>query len=293
MWNMMGGGGGSGGFNPMMAMMGMMQGGNKRTANNAWGGDSWGGDSWDGNWGGDSSSSSSDGSFAWGQDGNPQNALQYMLNKRQKTNTGGLKTKICAKWEAGECGYGTRCHFAHGEHELNTAKPEWKSTNQRMEEAVEEAFAVPEIQEKVMSMVAKALGAAVGKNMGRQAVRETREVNKVKTKLCKNYQEEGTCSFGEWCAFAHGEEDLGNPCQLAPKSRTPTFNGSKTKICQFWLEGKCSRDPCTFAHGGHEIGMFADTSASAASSSAGPASSSAEPASSSAGSSGADAVSQQ
>jgi hypothetical protein len=34
-----------------------------------------------------------------------------------------LQTKLCTRWMSGDCRFGDRCNFAHGEHELRSLPP--------------------------------------------------------------------------------------------------------------------------------------------------------------------------
>jgi hypothetical protein len=35
----------------------------------------------------------------------------------------GPQTKLCTRWMSGDCRFGDRCNFAHGEHELRSLPP--------------------------------------------------------------------------------------------------------------------------------------------------------------------------
>ena len=43
---------------------------------------------------------------------------------------------------------------------------------------------------------------------------------KVKTELCKSWLKDGTCSFGDNCAFAHGEHELQKKKHVASRYKT-------------------------------------------------------------------------
>lgn len=66
-----------------------------------------------------------------------------------------------------------------------------------------------------------------------------------KTELCRSYQENGTCKYGDKCQFAHGEHEL------RIVSRHPKF---KTELCRtFHASGYCPYGPrCHFIHDTHE-----------------------------------------
>lgn len=64
----------------------------------------------------------------------------------------------------------------------------------------------------------------------------------MKTELCKSFLKNGTCTYGDSCAFAHGE------AELQKKKHVPSRY--KTKLCQqFHENGTCSYgDRCQFIH---------------------------------------------
>lgn len=95
-----------------------------------------------------------------------------------------LKTKICTRWQQGQCSK-PGCTFAHGEHELGTKQ--W-----------------PE-----------APGGAWGGGNG------------IKTKLCTHFQA-GSCTRAV-CTFAHGEAELGKPQTEVPLCND--FTCGKCEIC--------------------------------------------------------------
>ena len=65
--------------------------------------------------------------------------------------------------------------------------------------------------------------------------------NRYKTELCRTYQENGTCKYGEKCQFAHGTHEL----RTLP--RHPKY---KTELCRtFHSSGYCPYGPrCHFVH---------------------------------------------
>jgi len=98
-----------------------------------------------------------------------------------------------------------------------------------------------------------------------------------KVRMCKFYGEPGSCSRGDACTFAHGQEELiahGGASPMAPNvtspgarlggsagvPRAPGSCGFKSKICVNYQNGVCGRgDACTYAHGVHQLqaGTFA------------------------------------
>lgn len=74
--------------------------------------------------------------------------------------------------------------------------------------------------------------------------RKAQKPESYKTVMCQAWLECGTCSFGENCRFAHGEEEL-RPCKLPTKN--PKY---KTKLCdKYTMAGLCPYgDRCLFIH---------------------------------------------
>jgi hypothetical protein len=70
--------------------------------------------------------------------------------------------------------------------------------------------------------------------------------NRYKTEMCRPYQENGTCKYGDKCQFAHGTQDLRNV------SRHPKY---KTDLCRTYHSvGFCPYGPrCHFVHALDEV----------------------------------------
>jgi len=91
-----------------------------------------------------------------------------------------LKTRMCTFMvERGHCSKGERCDFAHSADELRSAASLSKGKGQ---------------------MFAAASSAEDPEN--------NRYPERMKTSLCRMFQEEGWCDRGARCWFAHGSEDL-------------------------------------------------------------------------------------
>eukprot|EP00927_Polykrikos_kofoidii_P016333 TRINITY_DN17369_c0_g1_i1.p1 TRINITY_DN17369_c0_g1~~TRINITY_DN17369_c0_g1_i1.p1 ORF type:complete len:529 (+),score=119.33 TRINITY_DN17369_c0_g1_i1:81-1589(+) len=74
----------------------------------------------------------------------------------------------------------------------------------------------------------------------------------IKTKLCRFIQEEGSCSRGDRCTYAHSTDELK---AAAEQREQDALRGKKTKMCK-WLkeENGCKRgDKCTWAHTKEEL----------------------------------------
>lgn len=65
---------------------------------------------------------------------------------------------------------------------------------------------------------------------------------KIKTTLCLNYEEDGVCSYGSKCQFAHGIKEL--------RSKAYHLNLYKSKPCRsFFSNGFCPYGLiCKFSH---------------------------------------------
>jgi len=95
---------------------------------------------------------------------------------------------------------------------------------------------------------------------------------RLKTQLCIHFAK-GFCKNGEFCTWAHGEEEIGTPqpskemmemviknCKtLDAKPTRPQQQQQmqKTKLCTFFASSSCSRgELCTYAHGEEELGTY-------------------------------------
>jgi len=69
----------------------------------------------------------------------------------------------------------------------------------------------------------------------------TSQASRYKTELCRSYQENGSCKYGDKCQFAHGENEMRN------MNRHPKY---KTELCRtFHASGYCPYGPrCHFVH---------------------------------------------
>jgi hypothetical protein len=171
------------------------------------------------------------------------------------------KTRMCKNWEqTGTCQYGSRCNFAHGEQDLRTsAGPAMQASGGAPSIGAVGAGAsdltVPWPQ-------SSSLASASRPSTRRQPEEESeRPAQLYKTRMCKNFEQAGTCKFGDKCNFAHGKEDLrrgsGGP---APSNRgggggaAGANGGYKKKLCERFASGSCLyADKCTFAHGADDI----------------------------------------
>jgi len=170
--------------------------------------------------------------FAHGEEelGSPQPGVIPGLSlpppKEARMQGGDLpKTKLCTHFEKGYCPRGDTCGFAHGAHEIGTARPSHSAMaaasamfkkggcgggapggcqdDMGMLQLTGPSFF--STQQAVGGGGGCAGGGGFGGGGGCGG-------GKVKTKLCHHWAN-GTCTRGSMCGFAHGEQELG---QLVP-----------------------------------------------------------------------------
>ncbi|CAK9107450.1 Zinc finger CCCH domain-containing protein 4 [Durusdinium trenchii] len=156
-----------------------------------------------------------------------------------------FKTVRCKYYERGECRSGSKCKFAHGSKEL--VKMEIPKIEVKVEKVDKEQ------REREKQEAREAEKARREKEKEEERARKAAELKKTnfKTVLCK-YFEQGNCTKGDQCSFAHGEAELPGgvghgSAASAVKEPVPTF---KTVLCKYFELGHCSRgEDCTYAHG--------------------------------------------
>ena len=99
-----------------------------------------------------------------------------------------FKTVMCKNYP--NCKYGDRCNFAHSEKELR-----------RLDETILNAVARPKSPDSDTSSQA-------GSDRRSESGSSTGGANNFKTRMCKNYEKNGFCKFGDRCNFAHGRDEL-------------------------------------------------------------------------------------
>jgi hypothetical protein len=161
------------------------------------------------------------------------------------------KTRMCKNWEqTGTCLYAGRCNFAHGEEELRSASGT--------------AAAPASAPAPAASTQAVSPTPASRPSTRRQIEEESeRPAQLYKTRMCKNFEQNGSCKFGEKCNFAHGKEELrrgGGAASTVSAGRSgnsgsgSAATGFKKRLCERFAGGSClygSR--CTFAHGAEDL----------------------------------------
>merc|ERR1712216_1058480 len=84
------------------------------------------------------------------------------------------------------CRYGDKCNFAHGEHELR-----------KLDETILDAVPRPKSPESDTASLTSTTASTASSGS-----------NHFKTRMCKNYEKNGFCKFGDRCNFAHGKDEL-------------------------------------------------------------------------------------
>ena len=171
------------------------------------------------------------------------------------------KTRMCKNWEqTGTCQYGIRCNFAHGEQDLRLSS----STSTQASAGLSGAGAGAGTQDSQVPWPQSTSPTPASRPSTRRQVEDESErpAQLYKTRMCKNYEQAGTCKFGDKCNFAHGKEDLrrGSGGSAASSRSSGGGGGSgsscgyKKKLCDRFAGGSCLyADKCTFAHGPDDL----------------------------------------
>ncbi|CAJ1367154.1 unnamed protein product [Effrenium voratum] len=132
-----------------------------------------------------------------------------------------VKRTLCKFFLAGACERGDMCTWAHGEEELG----------------------------QPVGGAPTSLDLQAHQGFVEEGVKRT---------ICK-FWEEGKCKNGEFCTWAHGQAELGQPIVTSnafvalPNPLDMGPNAKKT-ICKFWQQGACTKGAaCTFAHGRSDL----------------------------------------
>ena len=128
-------------------------------------------------------------------------------------NTNLYKTKLCRHFQQkGFCNMGDKCNFAHGYEELKQA---------------EGGAAAPKIPKNDYGAFQKQ---SFGAPQSQYKPHYNNQSDSIyyKTSLCRNFQENGYCQYGDKCKFAHGESDL--------KQAPPKVGGGPTGAYNMYAE---------------------------------------------------------
>lgn len=99
------------------------------------------------------------------------------------------KTELCEKFqENGDCPYGLKCQFAHGEKEL---RQRGNVSVRSAEELSPEQKAQDDVNEELV-----------------ESTKKSSDLRSYKTELCRSFNRTGYCRYGLKCQFAHGIQEL-------------------------------------------------------------------------------------
>jgi len=114
----------------------------------------------------------------------PAAAPHKASTRSTRTEVAFIKTRLCHNWMTGTCRFGDKCNFAHGESELRSA------------DAAMLAFS------SQGAGAARPAASKSGESRGEGAP------GNYKTRMCKNFVQNGYCQFKSKCVFAHGPSEL-------------------------------------------------------------------------------------
>ncbi|KAI5066353.1 hypothetical protein GOP47_0018977 [Adiantum capillus-veneris] len=151
-----------------------------------------------------------------------------------------LKTKMCKHFLVGACKYNKNCTFAHAIEEL---KPP----------------ADPNDTQQITQPVQSSQQADGKPNEGPTQTKDDKQ-GLLKTKPCRFFSE-GTCRFGNACAFVHSDQmhatgSNGSASERGALQGPGEIKATyKTRLCNMWERDKtCSFGAkCHFAHGAEEL----------------------------------------
>ncbi|KAJ1956742.1 hypothetical protein GGI12_005227, partial [Dipsacomyces acuminosporus] len=128
---------------------------------------------------------------------NPSQQQQQQQQRRPQDNPL-YKTKLCDKFERdGECPYGAKCVFAHGEKELRSRETTPLNVARNDSDDRQRSYAQSSLHQQQSQQ-----------RSGQNTARQYSSNPLYKTRLCQRYSEQGECPYGEKCQFAHGEGEL-------------------------------------------------------------------------------------
>jgi hypothetical protein len=186
------------------------------------------------------------------------------------------KTTICSHWQAsGVCPFGEKCSFAHGTNELR-AKPVQPPQQVNGGYApVRAAYRPPQAPQFYAPRPAVSYESPYAPAASIPSFRPELR----KTKMCRNFEQTGTCQFGDGCNYAHSAAELQTLPPRAPQSYAPysppvTYSAPpaaavepvrgtrpelhKTKMCRNVEQtGTCQfGDRCSYAHSAEELNQL-------------------------------------
>ncbi|KAI3634197.1 hypothetical protein MIR68_007801 [Amoeboaphelidium protococcarum] len=131
------------------------------------------------------------------------------------------KTKICRTFELeGDCPYGSRCHFAHGQAELRrvslaSAVSDDFDITKQFPTSLNLDSATSDINTLIRSRSVSSPQPPLTSSLRFTEMQKPYN-NKFKTRMCDKWLVTGFCPYGSKCTFAHGEQELRLPSPTAP-----------------------------------------------------------------------------
>ena len=164
---------------------------------------------------------------------------------------------MCKRWASdGTCSYGEKCAFAHGQAELRQSSTAGNGNGQQQPGPFMPPRAMhqmPQLMVPVAQMQQQPTHG--GQSIGERPIAQgPPAAGSSSTKVCRQFESNGTCSFGDKCHYAHGSVEAAQPGR-----------NFKTRMCrQFEANGCCTFDDrCHYAHGAHELRTVAPLTPSA------------------------------
>jgi len=135
------------------------------------------------------------------------------------------KTKLCSRFEGGNCPYLDNCTFAHGEDDLRKVMCKFGARCRKGSNCWFEHPEVEEEQEEDTSASTVATSPTI-----------TPKPFNYRMSMCRNWMREGNCSYKEHCNFAHGRGQLRDvvlECEygaVCPKGQLCQYSHPETQV---------------------------------------------------------------
>lgn len=172
------------------------------------------------------------------------------------------------QWGPGTCKYGSRCSFAHGEHELRSphlrrgGNAPGDSTSTAVPPGLGQGQDLPQQEGMPQDKDEDGVDGSVDSSDAGPST-SAGIPKRRKTRLCTQFMQTGACEYGEACKFAHGEHEFQKINKQAKGLSGDGAKGGaggnskkfKTRLClKFQQFGQCSYgNSCSFAHGIEEL----------------------------------------
>lgn len=202
----------------------------------------------------------------------------------------GTGVLMCSFFQQGRCEKGELCTFSHGDEPTlykgdgsskgGAAAPDQAATiDDELAQLDQQIAAIQQDIDRVASGDEPLTNFGENASAGRSS-QSSSGIQPRKVRLCMYWNLPQGCRGGEFCKFAHGEEDLGTFVKIppggfsaassrpGPRPAKPQTTGSgivprKVQMCSYYnMPQGCTRGAtCKFAHGEHELGMLLGTPA--------------------------------